>query len=71
MRPLTKRQREILDYVVRHIDVNGYAPTITEIGKHFGLSSTATVHKHLVKLEEKGAIERFPNEDRSIRVLEE
>ena len=44
---LTRRQKEILDYLGRHIERKGYAPTIEEIGEHFGLSSLATVHKHL------------------------
>ena len=70
MKPLTKRQREILDYAALYIEDNGYAPTITEICEYFNLSSVSTVHRHLVNLERKGAIERFPNEDRSIRVLE-
>ena len=44
---LTRRQKEILDYVGDYIEREGYAPTIEEIAHHFDLSSLATVHKHL------------------------
>lgn len=55
---LTKKQKEILDYVQAYINRMGYAPTLREIGSHFGLSSVATVHKHLKTLEEKGMLRR-------------
>ena len=45
MLPLTKRQREIFDYLNEFIQKHGYAPSLEEIGKRFGLSSLATVHK--------------------------
>ena len=45
--PLTKRQREILDYLNEFIQQHGYAPSLEEIGRRFNLSSLATVHKHL------------------------
>ena len=54
MLPLTKRQREILDYLHDFIEQHGYAPSLEEIGRRFGLSSLATVHKHLTNLQEKG-----------------
>ena len=41
---VTPRQKEILEYLGRHIEKKGSAPTIEEIGEHFGLSSLATVH---------------------------
>ena len=44
MQPLTKRQREILDYLNDFIQQNGYAPSLEEIGRRFNLSSLATVH---------------------------
>src|SRR5678815_4309429 len=47
MLPLTKRQREILDYLNEFIQQHGYAPSLEEIGRRFNLSSLATVHKHL------------------------
>src|SRR5262249_11391361 len=61
MLPLTKRQREILDYLNEFIQQHGYAPSLEEIGRRFGLSSLATVHKHLTNLQEKGFIKRAWN----------
>src|SRR4249919_2050774 len=65
MLPLTKRQREILDYLNEFIAQHGYAPSLEEIGRRFGLSSLATVHKHLTNLQEKGFIKRAWNRSRS------
>ena len=66
---LTRRQKEILDFVGRHIERKGYAPTIEEIGEHFGLSSLATVHKHLSNLQEKGLVKRAWNRSRSVELV--
>jgi len=66
---LTRRQKEILDFVSRHIHRKGYAPTIEEIGDHFGLSSLATVHKHLTNLQEKGLIKRAWNRSRALELV--
>ncbi|MZG31082.1 MAG: repressor LexA [Nitrospinae bacterium] len=71
MMHLTKRQREIYDYLKKHINAKGYAPSIVEIGKQFQLSSPATVHKHLSHLEKKGLIKKKHNLSRAIEVLEE
>ena len=68
---LTKRQREIYEYLKEHIRSKGYAPSIVEIGKRFQLSSPATVHKHLVHLEQKGLIRKQHNLSRAIEVVEE
>lgn len=65
---LTKRQKEILDFLTRHIERKGYAPTIEEIGEHFGLTSLATVHKHLTNLQEKGLIKRAWNRSRALEL---
>ena len=67
--PLTKRQREILDYLGEFIQQHGYAPSLEEIGRRFGLSSLATVHKHLTNLQEKGFIRRAWNRSRSVEVI--
>jgi len=67
--PLTKRQREILDYLNDFIQQHGYAPSLEEIGRRFGLSSLATVHKHLTNLQEKGFIKRAWNRSRSVELL--
>jgi repressor LexA len=67
--PLTKRQREILDYLTEFIQQHGYAPSLEEIGRRFGLSSLATVHKHLTNLQEKGFIRRAWNRSRSVELV--
>src|SRR6476659_5368165 len=69
MLPLTKRQREILDYLNEFISKHGYAPSLEEIGRRFGLSSLATVHKHLTNLQEKGFIKRAWNRSRSVEMV--
>lgn len=69
MQPLTKRQREILDYLNDFIQQHGYAPSLEEIGRRFNLSSLATVHKHLTNLQEKGFIRRAWNRSRSVEVI--
>jgi repressor LexA len=67
--PLTKRQREILDYLGEFIQHHGYAPSLEEIGRRFNLSSLATVHKHLTNLQEKGLIRRVWNRSRSVELV--
>ena len=67
--PLTKRQKEILDYIESFIDDQGYAPGFEEIAEFFGYSSLATVHEHLSNLERKGYIRKSYNESRSIEMI--
>lgn len=67
--PLTKRQREIFDYIAAVITEKGYAPSLEEIGISFGLRSLATVHKHLTNLQEKGFITRRYNRSRSMEIV--
>ena len=67
--PLTKRQREILDYLTGYVEGNGYAPSFEEIARHFNYNSLATVHEHLSNLERKGYIKRSYNESRAISIL--
>jgi repressor LexA len=67
--PLTKRQREILNYLTEYSEANGYAPSFEEIASHFNYSSLATVHEHLSNLERKGYIKRAYNESRAIEIL--
>jgi repressor LexA len=69
MLPPTKRQREILDFLNEFIQRHGYAPSLEEIGRRFGLSSLATVHKHLTNLQEKGFIKRAWNRSRSVEMI--
>lgn len=68
---LTKRQKEILDYVQDYTARLGYAPTLAEIGLHFGLTSLATVHKHLTNLEGKRVIRRQRNRSRAVEIVQE
>jgi len=68
---LTKRQREILDYIRLFIRENGYSPSLEEIGRHFGLSSVATVHKHVQHLVQKGQLRKAWNRSRSVEPVEE
>jgi repressor LexA len=66
---LTKRQRQIYDYIADFVGRNGYSPSFEEIGDGMGLSSLATVHKHISNLEKKGLLKRDYNRSRSIDVL--
>jgi repressor LexA len=68
---ITKRQKEIYQYLKDHIRDKGYAPSIAEIGKQFKLSSPATVHKHLVHLESKGLILKHQHLSRAIEIVDE
>jgi repressor LexA len=68
MTTLTKRQKQLLDYVDQYISEHGYAPTLQETGDYFGLSSLATVHKHLHNLETKGYIKRKHNHSRALEM---
>jgi repressor LexA len=66
---LTDRQKEILDFICQFRDNNGYPPTLREIGKHFGISSTFGVKRHLDALEKKGYLAILENMSRGISVL--
>jgi len=66
---LTKRQKQLYDYLDEYIARQGFAPTLDEIGQHFKLSSLATVHKHLSNLEHKGLIVRKWNFSRAIELV--
>lgn len=68
---LTRRQREILDYIREFIAERGYSPSLEEIGAHFGLSSVATVHKHVQHLLEKGVVRRVSNSSRSLEPVDD
>ncbi len=65
---LTKRQRQVLDFIEQFIRDNGYSPSLEEVGQGLGLSSLATVHKHLSNLQEKGFLNRLANRSRSIEL---
>lgn len=66
---ITKRQREIYDFIAQFVAERGYSPSFEEIGEGTDLSSLATVHKHVTNLEKKGLLKRDYNRSRSIDVL--
>ncbi|MEX3623572.1 transcriptional repressor LexA [Viridibacillus arvi] len=66
---LTPRQREVLDFINKEVQLKGYPPSVREIGKAVGLSSSASVHSQLAKLEEKGFIRKDPIKSRTIEVI--
>ncbi|ABF39586.1 SOS-response transcriptional repressor, LexA [Candidatus Koribacter versatilis Ellin345] len=66
---LTRRQREMYDFLCSFTDSHGYSPSFEEIAEGMGLSSLATVHKHIGNLESKGLLKRDYNRARSIEVL--
>jgi repressor LexA len=66
---LTRRQKEMLDFLNGYIEQNGYAPTIEETAEHFGLRSLATVHKHLTNLQRKGLVKRDWNRSRALELI--
>lgn len=67
---LTRRQREIYDFVREFIQARGYSPSLEEIGEKFGLTSVATVHKHVQHLVEKGWLRKSWNRSRSVEPVE-
>ncbi|MGH7539516.1 MAG: transcriptional repressor LexA [Gemmatimonadota bacterium] len=67
---LTKRQREILDFVEGFVRFRGYSPSFEEIAENFGYRSLATVHEHLSNLQAKGYIKKNYNESRSIELVD-
>jgi repressor LexA len=66
---LSKRQREIFDFVVKYADKHGYPPTVREIGEAVGLASPSTVHAHLANLERAGYLKRDPTKPRALEVV--
>lgn len=69
--PITARQRRVLDYIRHYFEVHGEAPTIAEIGKEFGMRSSASAHHVVSTLERQGLIRRIPNVSRGIELIEE
>ena len=66
---LTKRQQEIFDFIKRYSAQHGYPPTVRDIGKAIGLTSSSTVHTHLSNLEKLGLIRRDPTKPRALELL--
>ncbi len=65
---LTKRQKEVLDFIARFVDENGYCPSYEEIARGLELASLATVHKHISVLENKNYLKRGFNQSRSLEL---
>ena len=66
---LTRRQKQVYDFISAFVDRNGYSPSYEEIADGLGLSSLATVHKHITNLEDKQLLRRDYNRSRSIDLL--
>ncbi len=66
---LTKRQQEIVDFIKKYSAKYGYPPTVRDIGKAIGLTSSSTVHAHLANLEKVGLLRRDPTKPRAIELL--
>lgn len=67
---ITKRQKQILDFISVYNNKKGYSPSLKEIKKHFRLSSESTVHQHVKSLETKGYLQKEKNQPRAINVTE-
>ncbi len=66
---VTRRQKEVVDFISSFTDRNGYSPSFEEIAQGLNLKSLATVHKHITNLQRKGVVQREQNRSRSIDVL--
>jgi repressor LexA len=67
---LTRRQKEVIDYLADFIERKGYSPSYEEIAEGIDLNSIATVHKHISSLEAKGYLKRGFNQSRSVEISE-
>jgi repressor LexA len=65
---LTKRQKEVLDFIADFVEVNGYSPSYEELAQGLNLASLATVHKHIQALESRNYLHRLFNQSRSLEV---
>jgi repressor LexA len=66
---VTRRQKEVVDFISGFVEENGYSPSFDEIARGLNLKSLATVHKHVTNLQKKGLLERAHNRSRSIDIL--
>ena len=66
---ITKRQKQVLDYIENYINRNSYAPSLEEIKKHLKLSSFGTVHKHIENLQKAGRLRKSDNQARAIELI--
>ncbi len=68
---MTRRQKEVIDFLSSFTTRNGYSPSYEEIAAGLGLNSLATVHKHVTNLQSKGLLQREHNRSRSIDVIQQ
>lgn len=66
---LTKRQKQVLDFIIKHQKSKGYAPSLEEICKKFKLTSVSTAHFHILKLRDAGYLEKEENKPRAINAI--
>lgn len=71
MPKLSDQQEKILAYIKQNVRTKGYPPSVREIGKAVGLSSSSTVHAHLAKIEALGFIRRDPTKPRAIEIMDD
>ncbi len=71
MKKISKRQEQVLNFIINEVKSKGYPPSVREIGEAVGLTSSSTVHGHLSRLESKGLIRRDPTKPRAIEILDE
>jgi repressor LexA len=71
LKPLSPRQKAILEYIEKSVQEKGYPPSVREIGEAVGLASSSTVHGHLSRLEKRGYIRRDPTKPRAIELLKQ
>ena len=69
--PITARQKRVLDYIKDYFDLHQEAPTIAEIGKQFGMTSSASAHNVVAILEREGFIRRIPNVSRGLQLVDD
>lgn len=65
---LTEKRRQILDFIIEHQREHGYPPSVREIGRSVGLTSSATVHDHIDRLAEGGFLVKDPTKPRALQV---
>lgn len=66
MQPLTRKEKEVYDYICATLEENGYSPSVRDIRDNLGIKSTSTVHSYINKLEEKGYIRKQDGKSRTL-----
>ena len=71
MKPLTEKEKQMLDYITERIKSDGFSPTVRDIREALGIKSTATVHAYLTRLEDKGYIKKQTGKSRTLKPSED